>query len=194
MDLNWTVNRSDCSGSVITDVFLAWRFDVLKLVSRFTLLITPLLITGCDSYVPSVEQLQSPNNPSRAFIVEASNFVGINATMDVDTAIYQYKTSTQSSESFWKQIDESSLEHNWELKSENKKWKRFVRIIPKAQQRVYHSFEEVRIAFDSDTQVVTVAWGQADENELHDDMPSNQGEGEWMNSHLWPRFEETIAK
>lgn len=165
-----------------------------KLITCFALLILPFIVVGCDSYVPSVEKLESPSNPSRAFIFDGSDFVGISATMDVDSAIYQYKTTALNSDSFWNQIGESSLEHEWELKSENEKWKRYVRIIPKTGQRAYHSFEEVRIAFSPDTQMVTIAWGQADESKLHTDMPSNHVEVEWMDSSLWPRFDEVIAR
>lgn len=165
-----------------------------KPVVKLQFLLLTLFLAGCDTYIPSAKKLKSPNNPSRAFIVDGSDFVGITATMDVDSVIYQYETAVPNSEDFWNRIGESSLEHEWEMKLDNEEWKRFVRITPRTGQQVYHSFEEVRIAIEVDTKTVTVAWGQADETELYDDMPSDGGEGEWMNSYLWPRFEEVVTR
>ena len=135
---------------------------ILSICVLFAFVLLPFAFDILDRMqIPSAEKLQLPSNPSRAFIVDGQEFVGIYGNYDVDSAIYKYESSILNEDEFWARISSATIDQNWELRSENSNWKRFVRIRHKGKY-AYHSVEEVRISFDGDLKKVTLAWGQAD--------------------------------
>ncbi|REK20871.1 MAG: hypothetical protein DWQ41_23480, partial [Planctomycetota bacterium] len=151
------------------------------------------ITAGCDlnSYMPSAEKLRNRSNPSAAFIVGEHDIRGIYGNMDVDSAIYTYQTDTKDEEEFWASLDKATSDDGWTLREERDNYRCYVRIIPRTGQQVFHSAEEVRVAFKPQSQQVFLAWVQADERSLPKDFPSD-GEGRFAKNVIWPRFEEAL--
>ena len=157
------------------------------LLTALVLVVAVPWIYDPSAYTPSPEKLRSPNNPSRAFIVEERDMEGLYGNLDVDAAIYTYRADVASDTEFWAILDLQTQEQGWELKHIAGFYRRYVRIIPKTGQHMFHSAEEVRVAIQEDTLQAWVAWVQADERQLPQDFPKN-GEGRFARKVVWPRF------
>jgi len=163
------------------------------------LLLAAIFPVGCDlnTYTPTTEMLRSSRNPSGAFIVGESEIRGVYANMDVDSSIYTYTTSAESASVFWAAIATAADDAGWapiddETLSED--CKRFLCITPKTGKQVFHSVEEVRVAFRNEDRSVVVAWVQSDQRELPTAFPDDGPEGDFADRVVWPKFERTVAR
>jgi hypothetical protein len=107
--------------------------------------------------------------------------------MDVDSAIYQYTTQEASEADFWDSVISRARDHDWRLVEHARQ---FERIVAATGKQMFHSAEEVRVAYDLQTRTVTVAWVQADERQLPKRFPQSGPEGGFAQRVIWPKFEE----
>lgn len=152
-----------------------------------------MLASGChmNTYVPTAENLRNPRNPSSAFIHKESQLRGIYGNMDVDAAIYTYQTASESAAEFWTAIDKAATKDNWTVIEDTglpDDRRRFLRITPKTGQQVFHSVEEARVSFNSESQSAVVAWVQSDQRQRPTSFPTDGPEGNFAETAVWPRF------
>lgn len=156
------------------------------------------VFVGCDLnvYIPSAEKLRNPQNPSSAFIHNEQSIRGVYGNHDVDSAIYTYQTMTDNADEFWTAIEQAADADDWTIIEDSEQpvaTRRFLRIIPKTGQKVFHSVEEVRIFFNSNNNRVVVAWVQSDQRTLPEKFPADGPEGGFAESVVWPRFESEVS-
>ncbi len=156
-----------------------------------------IFITGCDlnSYTPTASMLRSDRNPSGAFIVGESGVRGIYANMDVDASVYTYTTSHESGLEFWAAIATEAGDAGWSTISDETlpdNRKRFLYVTPRTGQQVFHSVEEVRVAFRPKDRSVFVAWVQSDQRELPSAFPKDGPEGDFATRVVWPEFDRAV--
>ncbi len=161
-------------------------------------LVVAILAIGCDlnTYTPTAEMLRSNRNPSGAFIVGESGVRGIYANMDVDSSVYSYTTSYKSASEFWAAIAAEADDAGWSAINEDTPTtnrKRFLCITPKVDQQVFHSVEEVRVAFRPKDRSVFVAWVQSDQRDLPKAFPTDGPEGDFAIRVVWPEFDRAVA-
>lgn len=156
---------------------------------RYSATLIVFCLCGCMDYVPSAEMLRSPCSPSSAFHVEAAEFQGIYGNSDVDSVIYAYRT--RDPEAFWDKLGRQAEDNGWEHVEMHEDYRRYARIVPRLEQQVFHSVEEVRVAMLEDSRVV-VAWGQSDQKNLPKRFSRSGPEGNFAEEVLWPKFAEQL--
>ena len=194
--------HDQCAGRIVSNSLFGMnivRYSVAENCSNRSRRLLAFAIlaafTGCDihSYVPTAEMLRDPTNPSGAFIIEEHDIYGIYANIDVDSAIYAYQTSVADENVFWTAIDGNTADAQWTIVETREDYRRYICIIPKTGEQMFHSVEEVRVTFNPESKRVIVAWVQSDQRELPKDFPTNGPEGNFARTDVWPRFEQEIA-
>ena len=145
-------------------------------------------VAGCDllsmEYVPTSAQITASH---ARFLVAQQAVTGHYANMDVDSAIFSYKTDATDEATFWQAVDDALLADKWKCTSNSGNERHYERIIPKTGQRMLHSAEQARISYNPSSRQVVVAWVQADSSDSVESF-SQTGESSFANSAVWPRF------
>jgi hypothetical protein len=153
------------------------------------------LLAACDflsmEYIPRADDLRRNHS---TFMIAESNLRGVYGNVDVESVIFTYTSAAQDSDEFWDAIHENAESAGWKLTYEEPDLRRYERIIPRTGYQVLHSAEETRIAYNSTTKVVTVAWVQAYPSTLPDRFSDTGEEATWAEEAIWPQFRRLLAQ
>ncbi len=144
------------------------------------------MLSGCDSYVPKPAQITAAHG---TFLVLPKAVTGHFANMDVDSIVFSYTTGAADAEAFWLSLDKAATTAEWTNTKDTETECHYERMIPKTDQRMFHSAEQVRVSYDPSNSDVVVAWVQADSFDAVDRF-SQTGESSFADSAVWPRFNE----
>ena len=141
---------------------------------------------------PSAEKLRLSSNPSRAFIVKEADIRGLFGNYDVDSAIYEYTTSSDS-DRFWTQLQHQAERDGWQPVTDGGNALRFQRVQVATGDQACHYVEEVRVVRESMSPRVIVAWAKARATRndgIPSSFPQHTAEGRFVSRVVWPQFNE----
>lgn len=137
-------------------------------ISRFVLVVlsaglllagaSVISLLGTQEFVPTVESLRHPQNPTASFIVAENGIWGVYGYMDVYSEIYQYKTSVSNAANFWQEVSKQASEDGWREVAATELFRRYQRITTCWRKGGRSSAEEVRIGYHESSKTVTIAW------------------------------------
>lgn len=161
------------------------RSDVWTGPIGVVLLGVTVLAAGCTNGMPTSREILAYRDVSEC-ILQGSHIRGVYVNYDVDSLVFEYTTSIEDADQFWKLLNDRLKKSGWESRESAGEAQRFQRIIAR-------SAEEVRIVFHKTKRSVTVAWVQADESGTVDDFEQTD-ESTFAKAVVWPKFESEIAR
>jgi len=161
---------------------------------RHSVILDALFVTafagGCgvlsDDYLPTSAEIIGAHN---SFLVAPEALTGHYGNMDVDAVVFSYKSGSPDADAFWNALESAVTAAKWEGTAAEDNERRYERLIPKTGERIFNSAEQARVSFNPSTNIVVVAWVQADSTEVLKRF-DEASEAAFANRIVWPRFQE----